>query len=88
MDGWDDPKVDVLRLVRSWLCDDSNGQWTMVVDNADDANVFYHDIPKSRAAGNLNQPAEPLSDYLPQSPNGSILITSRSRTLAQRLTGT
>jgi hypothetical protein len=22
MDGWDNPKADVLRLVRSWLCDE------------------------------------------------------------------
>lgn len=41
LDGWDDPKADVLRLVRSWLCDESNGRWVMVVDNVDDADVFF-----------------------------------------------
>ena len=87
MDGWDDPKVDILRLVRSWLCDESNGQWTLVVDNADDAGVFSYDVSQSRAAGSLNQPAELLSEFLPQSPNGSILITSRSQEVARRLTG-
>ncbi|KZM28507.1 uncharacterized protein EKO05_0006017 [Ascochyta rabiei] len=87
MDGWDDSKVDVLRLVRNWLCDESNGQWTMVVDNADDADVLF-DTSQSRSAGSPDQPKDLLSDYLPQSPNGSILITSRSQAVAQKLTGT
>jgi hypothetical protein len=31
--------------------------------------------------------AEPLSEFLPRSPNGSILVTSRSRDVAYKLTG-
>ncbi|XPS92519.1 hypothetical protein M3J09_001907 [Ascochyta lentis] len=76
MDGWDDPKVNVLRLVRKWLCDESNGQWTMVVDNADDADVFFINTSQSRSGSSSDQQVDLLSDYLPQSPNGSILITS------------
>ncbi|PVH90556.1 hypothetical protein DM02DRAFT_711452 [Periconia macrospinosa] len=89
MEGWDNPKADVLRLVRSWLCDESNGRWVMVVDNADDLDVFFHPLSSQRAvaAGNPGQAAEPLSDFLPQSPNGSILVTSRSQDVAYRLTG-
>ncbi|OAG08426.1 uncharacterized protein CC84DRAFT_1203804 [Paraphaeosphaeria sporulosa] len=88
MDGWDDPKADVLRLVRSWLCDKSNGRWVMVVDNADDASVFFQNPLQSHATGSFDQSTELLSDFLPQSPNGSILVTSRSRDDAYRLTGT
>jgi tetratricopeptide (TPR) repeat protein len=88
LDGWNDPRVDVLRLVRNWLCDESNGQWTMVVDNADDEAVFFDNTSQSRTAGGLNQPADLLSDYLPQSPNGSILVTSRSQAVAHKLIGT
>jgi tetratricopeptide (TPR) repeat protein len=87
MDGWNDPKVNILRLVRNWLCDDSNGRWTMVVDNADDATVFYPNVSQIRAVHSSEQPLESLSDYLPHSPNGSILITSRNYSLAERLTG-
>ncbi|PSN58606.1 hypothetical protein BS50DRAFT_614816 [Corynespora cassiicola Philippines] len=87
IDGCDDPKADVLRLVRSWLCHESNGRWVMVVDNADDASVFFHNILQSHATGSANRPAEPLSDFLPQSPNGSILVTSRDKDAAYRLTG-
>ncbi|KAF2438445.1 TPR-like protein [Karstenula rhodostoma CBS 690.94] len=88
MDGWEDPKADVLRLVRRWLCDESNGRWLIVVDNADDASIFFQDLPQDRTTdGPDNTPAEPLFDFLPQSSNGSILVTSRSWDAAYRLTG-
>ena len=38
--GRDDPKADILQLVRAWLCDESNGRWVTVVDNADDSSVL------------------------------------------------
>jgi hypothetical protein len=89
MDGWDNPKADVLRLVRSWLCDESNGRWVMVVDNADDLGVFFPPLHETEAVGATDpgQAAEPLSNFLPTSLNGSIVITSRSRDVAFRLTG-
>ncbi|KAH7108869.1 putative kinesin [Dendryphion nanum] len=89
MDGWNDPKTDVLRLVRAWLCDETNGRWVMIVDNADDSNVFFLPVQSTQAVGvaGLGQAAEPLSDFLPQSRNGAILVTSRSRDVASRLTG-
>ena len=36
LSGWEDPKVNILRLVRAWLCNDLNGRWLMIVDNADE----------------------------------------------------
>jgi hypothetical protein len=87
MDGRDEPKVDLLQLVRGWLCDELNGQWTMIVDNADDEAIFFDHTTQNHTTGGLKQPAELLSDYLPQSPNGSILITSRSQAVAHKLTG-
>ncbi|KAI9778954.1 MAG: hypothetical protein M1839_007765 [Geoglossum umbratile] len=87
--GWDNPKANVLRLVRNWLCDESNGRWVMIIDNADDWGVFFPPLNRTQAIGadKLGQAAESLSEFLPQSPNGSILITSRSRDVAYRLTG-
>lgn len=38
--GRDDPRVNILQLVRAWLCDESNGRWVMIVDNADDSSVL------------------------------------------------
>ncbi|PVH68041.1 hypothetical protein DL98DRAFT_634240 [Cadophora sp. DSE1049] len=55
----------------------------MIIDNADDPNVFFN----QSADHDLAQAARSLSDFLPQSLNGSIVITSRSRDVAYRLTG-
>jgi hypothetical protein len=78
MEGWDDPKADVLRLVRNWLCEESNGQWTLVVDNADDASLFFYNRSQSYTLPDQDQSIQLLSEFLPQSPNGLTLITSRS----------
>lgn len=60
MDGWDNPKADLLRLVRNWLCDESNGRWVMIVDNADDSGVFFppHNRPQTHPASNLDPSVE------------------------------
>jgi tetratricopeptide (TPR) repeat protein len=80
-----EPAINVLQLVRDWLRDEANGKWTMVLDNADDIEVFY---PKrKRARGGSQDIPAPLAVFLPQSHNGSILITSRSKDAAVRLAG-
>lgn len=86
MPGWDDPQADILDLVRNWLCDESNGRWLMVVDNADDSAVVFSS-PGDQPADSSGRMREALSEFIPQSRNGSILITSRNREVAYRLTG-
>jgi hypothetical protein len=88
MRGWNDRTVDILQLVRSWLSNKRNGRWLMVVDNADDLSLFFRDASKSYAASgsSASTPDLPvLSEFLPQSRNGSILFTSRDGDLAYRL---
>ena len=87
LDGWNNPKVNILRLVRSWLCDESNGKWVMIVDNADNPEVFFSPPRGTQTSGGSHpdQGTELLAEFLPQSLNGSILITSRSRAVALRL---
>ena len=87
LDGWNNPKVNILRLVRSWLCDESNGKWVMIVDNADNPEVFFSPPRGTQTSGgpHPDQGTELLAEFLPQSLNGSILITSRSRAVALRL---
>ena len=83
--GRQDANVDVLRLVSNWLCDEANGSWLMVVDNADNGEVFY---PKP---AEQNEDASAtlvrLEAYLPKTRNGSLLITSRNKEVAVRLAG-
>jgi tetratricopeptide (TPR) repeat protein len=91
--GRDDPKTDILRAVHSWLCDESNGRWLMVVDNADDDRVFASasavDDSSSAAQGADpgKEAAAPLASFLPQAASGWILVTSRDLVAAVNLVG-
>jgi hypothetical protein len=39
--SWEDQKVDTLKLVYEWLSDEYNSEWLMVLDNADDAAIYF-----------------------------------------------
>ncbi|EED19716.1 kinesin, putative [Talaromyces stipitatus ATCC 10500] len=62
--GRDDPKCDVLELVKKWLSDETNGNWLMILDNADDVDLFFNTLGDNM----------PLVDYLPYVSHGSILL--------------
>lgn len=87
--GRNDPQANVLQLVTNWLCDESNGRWVMIVDNADDADTFFSQPTREPVGRVKRQCTIPpsLASFLPQSQNGSILFTSRSEHVAARLTG-
>lgn len=93
IDDWADPKADVLNMVRAWLCDETNGAWTMVVDNADDSDVvFGPDSKVAERAGRSSAVSEnalsnhrSIVNYLPACSHGSILITSRNREVVNGL---
>ncbi|KAI3576689.1 hypothetical protein IWW34DRAFT_808545 [Fusarium oxysporum f. sp. albedinis] len=91
-----DPNIDVLGLICDWLQTEEAGSWLMVLDNADDVNLFYL---STNAGGNkaANQPVDengvarsdqrPLAAYLPKRRSRTILVTSRSIDAAEKLTG-
>ena len=56
----------------------------MVMDNADDLDTFF-ERPTSTASD--NESMVPLSDYLPRSSRGCIVITTRDERLGKRLAG-
>lgn len=59
----------------------------MILDNADDKSVFTNQGRENTSQdGDRNDDALNLLLYLPQTSNGSILITSRNRDAAYRLT--
>lgn len=85
--GRSDPKTNVLRLVSNWLRVEENGQWLMVVDSADDVEIFFPSHTRSqRDKANVNTQIS-LAAYLPQGRNGAVLVTSRSRDAAAALVG-
>jgi len=81
---WEDPKTDTLRLVCDWLGEAGNGRWLMVIDIADDIETFFTRPEPSGWNGGRNKP---LMDYLPRSPKGSLMITTRDKRVAERLAG-
>jgi tetratricopeptide (TPR) repeat protein len=67
----DEDKADVKFLVKEALSQ-STYNWLLIIDNADDIELLF--------AG-----AAPLFDYLPSSPRGSILFTTRNYATAVKL---
>jgi len=71
--GIEDDKADVKLLVKTALSHESSGSWLLIIDNADDVELLFD-------GGALN-----LSEYLPFSLSGSILVTTRTHEIATRL---
>ncbi|KAI9858491.1 MAG: hypothetical protein M1813_006432 [Trichoglossum hirsutum] len=77
-------------LVYSWLCSEASGRWLIILDNADDESVFYTQWQQGQGAASndtRNPRLATLASFIPQSHNGSILITSRNRDVTVKLTG-
>jgi tetratricopeptide (TPR) repeat protein len=79
LDGRDKPNADIPLLVQIWLSNEQNGRWIVVLDSADDGEVLY-----SASEGGYRRP---LASYLPQSRNGFIIVTTRNKELALKVTG-
>ncbi|KAJ5656588.1 hypothetical protein N7507_008538 [Penicillium longicatenatum] len=86
--GRHDPKANVFKLFHDWLQDGRNGKWVLVLDNLDD-DQFLHEIPPAERNGiwsddsTMTEPS--IWGYFPQSLNGVIVITSRSRHVVSKL---
>jgi tetratricopeptide (TPR) repeat protein len=83
--GRDRPGANALQLVHNWLQDEANGTWLLILDNADDVDVFYS--KQAHASDRSSGPSTSLAQYVPQCRNGSVLITSRNKDAAARLAG-
>ncbi|KAF2403295.1 TPR-like protein [Trichodelitschia bisporula] len=66
---------DVKDLVKEYLSSETAGRWLLIVDNVDDANIFSPSPDQSMH----------LVHFLPESPNGQVLCTTRFRHIATDL---
>jgi hypothetical protein len=82
--GRQNPQANIFQLVHDWLRNDRNGEWVLILDNVDDAG-FLVEAQSTGQAGRGSEKARPLVEYLPQCPNGSILITTRSKSAALKV---
>jgi tetratricopeptide (TPR) repeat protein len=69
----EDSQVDVNLLVQNWLESRHEGRWLMVIDNVDDADVFFREATSNKKT---------LSQYIPRTGQGTLLFTTRSRDIA------
>ena len=77
--GLEQKQDDVKKLVQRYLSDESAGRWLLIFDNADDIDMWINrDGAKDASPG--------LIDCLPQSNQGSLVFTTRSRKVAVKLT--
>ena len=81
LQGREDPDVDVLRLVADWLSDEGNGPWLMVLDNADDCDLWLG--PQKKREQDFA--FMPLVRHLPRCLAGSLLATTRDCQLGHQL---
>lgn len=74
--GADSPKADLLSLVRDWLrIKKDSGNWLMIVDNADDFEMFFK---RSDGHGKRGVSGK-LADYIPDCAHGAVLLTTRDK---------
>ena len=86
LSGTGDGQVDILHLVSSYLADESNGPWLLILDNSDDATVLLNPLSSDvgRDAVSLQRR---LLDFVPRVQHGTVVITTRDRSCALKLTG-
>ncbi|KAI9761267.1 MAG: hypothetical protein M1840_001991, partial [Geoglossum simile] len=84
----DDPDVDARELVSDWFNNDDNGHWLIILDNADDSDLFFPSTDFDTPFTQINVTKRPLVDYLPRRLDSqhSLIVTTRSRTLGEDLT--
>ena len=74
LSGMNDPNQNPKDIVKQWLRSKESGTWLLIIDNADDADLFFR--PPTITDGSATN--KRLSEFLPQCPNGSILFTTRN----------
>jgi tetratricopeptide (TPR) repeat protein len=73
LQGENQKKEEPKELVKQHLSSSRAGRWLLIVDNADDLNIFFGDGQ-----------SEGISNYLPQSENGLIVYTTRTPEVAEK----
>lgn len=74
-----DSPLQTLAVVRERLSQEEMGEWLLIVDDADDNNLWVRRTP-----GDSNSQPR-LMDYVPQNAKGAVLITTRCRQVAVRI---
>ncbi|CAG8898829.1 unnamed protein product [Penicillium egyptiacum] len=84
--GRTDPTANIFKLIHDWLVEERDRKWVLILDNVDDSS-FLHEVPpvgqgKQQSGQSGAPPGRPLLTYLPINHNGTMIVTSRSRSAA------
>lgn len=75
----DDPQADKLKLVKTWLENRDRSPWLMVIDSADDAELFFASQSDEGSVAGLGR-------FVPNCGHGSVLVTTRNKKSACKFT--
>ncbi|PTB40369.1 hypothetical protein M441DRAFT_459641 [Trichoderma asperellum CBS 433.97] len=84
--GYAEPKADMPLLVKGWLEEKDHGEWLMVIDNADDMQLFSGQPADTATSPSKATDEKNLARYLPECAHGTILITTRNKQVGVRMT--
>ncbi|KAI9760923.1 MAG: hypothetical protein M1835_000077, partial [Candelina submexicana] len=85
--GAEDPKSDVSMLVKTWLERPTHGRWLMIIDNADDNEMFFGpNEGRHQHASSKESITAKLASYLPVCSHGTVLTTTRFKHVGVNLT--
>ncbi|KAI0160525.1 P-loop containing nucleoside triphosphate hydrolase protein [Xylariaceae sp. FL1272] len=79
----------MMSRVSQRLASSQTGRWLIVLDSADNEDVFWGegDNATQDTANRTYKYKDGMASYFPNSPNGSILITTRDKNIGQRFAG-
>jgi ankyrin repeat protein/tetratricopeptide (TPR) repeat protein len=79
--------VDPCELFFAWLNKDNGEKWLMVLDNADNADLFSPSTDMATSSLYVTDPKKWLVDYLPRwlDANKTLIVTTRNRHLGEEL---
>ena len=82
----DEPKIDPCELVSKWLNKEDHS-WLMILNNADNAELFFPSAKLDSSSAIVTQTQKPLIEYLSAILHSqkSLLVTTRSRLVGQDL---
>ena len=86
--GHEDAQVDTCKLVSDWLDgDDHDAQWLLILDNADDADLFLPRAGGVASSAELDTYTRSLMDCLPRRLHAtrSMMVTTRNRDIGENL---
>ncbi|KAF8241451.1 hypothetical protein K440DRAFT_642735 [Wilcoxina mikolae CBS 423.85] len=80
--GHGDPKQDIRPIVKNWLERPESGDWVIMLDNADNKLDFF---PEGGVSVHESMACKGLAQFIPQGSNGTVIVTTRDREVADQL---